>query len=117
MAEKVKVSREVARVLDEVRGCHEPTIDDFIERHAKGDVGRDWEALKQYRTLFVAHLIYTGDYEIEQTPEEKILATFQRQFTQCDTSDICDNRVRTAYANAIVYTLDTLGIKIKGINK
>lgn len=109
MAEKVKVSRVVANVLDELRGCHGPTIDDFIERHTKGEVGPDWQVLKQYRTLVVAHLIYTGDYEIEETPEEILLHEYQE--------GLRIGAGHRTHANAIKFTLDTLGIKIKGINE
>jgi len=110
MAEKAKVSREVAKVLDEVRACHEPTIDDFIKRHAKGEVGPDWEVLKRYRTIAVAHLIYSGDYEIEETPEEKILARWN------NVENILPER-RFYYREGILDTLRLLGVKIKGINK
>jgi len=110
MAEKAKVSREVAKVLDEVRACHEPTIDDFIKRHAKGEVGPDWEVLKRYRTIAVAHLIYSGDYEIEETPEEELARIYKsHQTVVCDSDPHFNRGIKTA--------LHILGIKIEGINK
>lgn len=128
MVEKVKVSREVANAieefLDECTRVMKRTLETSKGILVAEHCGRDWAkyevgqyvALNDIDTFTLMQAMVNG-YETEKSPEEKILATYQRQFTQCDANDICDKRVRTAYANAILYTLDTLGIKIKGINK
>ncbi|MEK5334412.1 hypothetical protein [Lysinibacillus sp. FSL W8-0992] len=127
MTGKVKVSREVANFFEKCKNSGDINWEDavlhehikiFESHHTKEavEINPDALCMLQYSPFELARILVLG-YEIEQTPEEKILATYQRQQTQCDINDICDKRARTAYANAIVYTLDTLGIKIKGINE
>ena len=121
--EKVKVSKEVAEFMESFKTLGDVNWENaLLEQHT--EVIRDTDAtikegakcMLQYSTFEVAQMLVNG-WEVEKSPEDKILETFQRQYTQCDADDICDKRSRVAYANGIVYTLDTLGIKIEGINK
>lgn len=118
MSEKVKVSRELVRAFNWLSDAN---------NHNKMKIAKDWLEERKFfhheqkelididfDTLIA--LIY-GNYEIEETPEEKILATYQRQRAWQETNDPYDRRAHTAYGNAIVFTLDTLGIEIEGINK
>lgn len=125
MAEKVKVSREVAEFIksyeENVASCN-GWEDHLLMEHSREFFGsfegaKD-EALcmKDIPPIELAKILING-YEIKQTPEEKLLATYERQRAWQETNDPFDRRAHTAYGNAIVYTLDTLGIKIEGINK
>ncbi|MCT6924594.1 hypothetical protein [Metasolibacillus sp.] len=115
MNEKVKVSREVAKAIEYVKENYK------FESSLRVHLSENWHSshlrcLKELSTEAFVSLLLNG-YEIEETPEEKLLATYQRQRTWQETNDPYDRRAHTAYGNAIVYTLDTLGIKIKGINE
>lgn len=111
--EKIKVSKDVAKDLEFVS---QYSFDSTLEAHMKSEWSEHYsKGFKDLKTKDLASALING-YEVEETPEEKILETFKRQVYWQKTNDIFDKRAHTAYADAILYTLDTLGIKIKGIN-
>lgn len=118
MNEKVKVSREVADYIDETLEWARKNIAKRFEGNEREIKSYAFEGIGNiggFTRFEIAEILING-YEIEETPEEKLLATYQRQRAWQETNDPFDRRAHTAYGNAIVYTLDTLGIKIKGIN-
>lgn len=113
--EKVKVSREVADAVEyEIQRLKDCTtlstkaiknliLHDSINHSHRGGA----KALNGIPTFDLAEILING-YEVEKTPEEKLLQEYL-------TGLLVGSGHRT-YANAIKFTLDTLGIEIKGIN-
>lgn len=123
MAEKVKVSREVANFIEGYEANVNSTPgweDHLIFEHSRtwmnGFDGVKEEALcmSEISPLELAEILTKG-YETEEAPEEKILKMYKSKNDGRYQSD--DMKwINDAYANGIVYTLESLGIKIKGIN-
>lgn len=127
MAEKVKVSREVADAIelyiDDCTRVLKLTLENskavLIAEHYK----QDWAKYEigQYLALndidtFTLMQAMVNDYEVEETPEEKLLMRFQHCEQRAGWHQD-DEREMQATANAIKETLNTLNIQIKGINK
>lgn len=113
MAEKVRVSREVAKAIDYVIEVHGAELAlDFHARVLIGDMvpwqGEEWKALNSLSLVDFAKVMFVG-YEIEQTPEEILLCEY--------AEGLRIGAGHRTHANAIKFTLDTLNIKIKGINE
>lgn len=100
MAEKVKVSREVAELA--TKFDHRHSSIGVIEEIISAD-GYD----ESQKTLAIN--AFLNGYEVEKTPEEILVQVYQESLRIG-----AGHRV---HANAIKFTLDTLGIKIKGINE
>ena len=122
MAEKAKVSREVAEFL---KSCENSGVmyweDDLLVEHTASFVGNhvaikdEARCLCKYSPIELAKILING-YEIEQTPEEKLVERFQYCEQRWGWHQDDETEMR-ATANAIKETLNTLGIKIKGINE
>lgn len=115
MAEKVKVSREIAEALDTV--LPNGNISRCIEAHVK-----DWDyhpkkPLNNLTTEEFAKCCLVG-YEVELTPEEKILDDYLIEKNNSETSPFHESRaISHGYTLGVRSTLNFLGIKIKGINE
>ena len=105
MGEKVKVSREVAEAIESA--FEVSNKEQVLEDHARSGMWQNKEflPLNNLSLLEMAAIVING-YEIEETPEEKFLRVYKMQL------DI--NRLD--FADGMKYALETLGIKIKGIN-
>lgn len=126
MAEKVKVSREVAEALVFLQNNGESTSDiilEFADREsARHELYVDENFNKAYKLIFnyfeviadLASALIKG-YETEETPEEKVTNMYWKKRELCNTSKAIKWE-HDAYANGIMFTLETLGIKIKGLN-
>lgn len=125
MAEKVKVSREVAEAIE--WGISRGAADTFLVEH-----GNNWKnggfadyrpsheelrALSKISVFQLAEILLNG-YETEQTPAEKIAATFLKNKRKCEESDEPHEvEWERGFNSGIQYTLGILEIKIPGINK
>ena len=122
--EKVKVAKEVAEALDMLK---ERLSDDRVLSLLSSDM-KDREVACIYGKTFVdcrrvvrgkmspmdtARALLVG-YETDKTPEERILEAF-RKLPKKTYSCGCDNR-EFGEAEGILLTLNTLGIRIKGVN-
>ena len=112
MSGKVKVSRDVANFIESCKS--NGTFyweDELLYGHASfmngSDVAvrEDAKCLNKYSTFELAQILVLG-YEVEETPEEKLLNFYNRKLGENDC--MCDG---------IYETLQCLGIQIKGINK
>jgi hypothetical protein len=114
MTEKVKVSREVAEAIEYLLN-HEHygyTKEKLLLTHAEMErfPKRTWadnSALNNVELLDLAAMIVNG-YEVEQTPEEIIKEKYEELFDYEPIDRACKDSFR--------FILDTLGIKIKGVN-
>lgn len=119
MSEKVKVSRKVADAIETFKNMHKEkfnitNLDELL------DIATDWwirggfhecgdlHTVHDLKFIDFCNAFYYG-YEVEQTPEEILLQEYQ----EC----LRIGAGHRTHANAIKSTLDTLGIKIKGINE
>lgn len=104
MSEKQKVSREVEQALNHVKERFSNDI--IIDSHVRMPNGWNTEsnayALNGLDLDTLIRALYIG-YEVELTPEERILEYYQAtQWVQ--------------EKDAITFVLETLNIKIKGVN-
>lgn len=108
MTEKVKVSRALADAIEHnLNSC---TKDRFLKDQAKSC---RWEnpinlPLNDITVFELAEILVNG-YVIEETPEEILLHEYQE--------GLRIGAGHRTHANAIKFTLDTLGIEIEGINE
>lgn len=110
MSEKVKLPREIVEALDATKymGWHniiESTVNmgeistsDLIE--IRDHFRTDWSILAR---------AYVYGYEVEETPEEKVKALYDRY-------SMSDDRKYRGMAIGIKETVDALNIKIEGVN-
>lgn len=117
---KVKLTQEQADALDNLRGTYF-SDDRILEVHC--DPENAWrsiyECLNDIPNTELASALING-YEVEQTPEEK-LREYYEELGRCrDTSleedDLKDVAINASKRVGIRYALNTLGIKIEGIN-
>lgn len=113
--EKIKVSREVADFIEDyenslvsLEGWEDGLIIEHSRVWAESFEGAKEEAMcmKDVTPLQLSKILIYG-YEVEQTPEERLANAYSIK----GISDY--NR---GFRTAIKYTLDTLGLKIEGIN-
>lgn len=106
--EKVKVTKEVADEIEyanaEYRSIASATL--YLLNEADlTDVQVD-QALRGY---------YVG-YEVEKTPEEKIRHHYEYSKTNAESTDYDVKYIGQAEVETIEFMLETLGIKIEGVN-
>ena len=113
LSEKVKVSREVANFLQKCENSGDMNWEDAVlhehikifENHHGNEVieiNPDAQCMLQYSPFELARILVLG-YEIEQSPEELIYEYYQAS-TWVQEKD------------AVLFVLETLDIKIKGVN-
>lgn len=106
MGEKVKVSCEVARAIEFRKKESRYTFDDFMKAKYNYGFAKSVDVLNEISGAKLADVLING-YEVEYSPEE-ILVNKYKNSLRIGSGD---------HANAIKFTLDTLDIKIKGINE
>lgn len=104
---KVKVSKEVATALDTALKVMDK--EKFFEEHSNKfrwtlDI---YLPLNQISNWQMSQILING-YEVEKTPEEKLISVYNHQ----TENKFHDN----AFNNGVIATLEILNIKIKGIN-
>lgn len=111
---KVTVSKEVANAFEYLKEIRNYTSDnDLLTEHAEAIATKDWydslEPLNKLDLITFSKMLIEG-YEVEQTPGEKVAELFKAKF-----GDGWGN-----YQDGVRYgirkTLDTLNIKIPGVN-
>lgn len=111
MAEKVKVSREVAEAIEELYVEYGGKTPDRIEVITY-DIIHVVEMRKVFGSMRLQDVIkaISDGYEIRKAPEDKISETYQ---------SFCRNASKydTGFNDGIRYALNTLDIKIKGVNE
>lgn len=121
MSEKVKLPREVAEALDELRLKSIYPIRVAMDIIYGDECGGDQVAIKQFcesdrsrRVEYIACALVNG-YEVEETPEDKVKFLFQKHLENQQTS-FGDTRESKTICTTIHFVLDTLNIKIDGVN-
>ena len=123
MGEKVKVSREVANFIERYETNVDRTPgwkDHLIFEHSRAwvgnfdDVTEDALCMSEISPLELAEILVVG-YEIEETPEDRILETYNSCIRPNINFPPQKNHVQ-GFASGIEFVLKELGIKIKGIN-
>jgi hypothetical protein len=108
MSDKVKLTREQAECLKENELMH--GTEKLVQIHAIDPNGwLDNNPLHGLPLDTIIRALYIG-YEVEQTPEEKLL-----QYYTVQKNSVSDDQERTEVA--IVRVLEFLGMKVKGINE
>lgn len=116
--DKVKVSREISDALDyETRNFSKKSIIDAHVKHPKGWALNENKALNDMDLDVLIRALYYG-YMVEKTPEDKIADWYEELELYRANKTNPLNRIQEADFQmiAIKCTLDTLGIKIKGVN-
>lgn len=105
MSEKVKLTKAQSEEIKTL--LKENPAEDIIQDHVEGKWWDD-SPLNGLALDTLIRALYIG-YEVEQTPEEKLL------YCYAETSSINED-FREGYRAGIEGTLKILNIKIKGIN-
>lgn len=112
MTEKLKVSCEVADVLDSLNR-KDLSTDTWIRMHSEGEwVSVKNKPLNALSLEEFATALIVG-YEVEMTPHEVIATEYI-----ASRQDWVNHRYfnRKGFAEGIEFTLNTLGITVKGVN-
>lgn len=116
--DKIKVSKEVAHALEmALKTCSKAK---FFEQHSNK---MQWSLdvylpLNQISNWKMAQILING-YEVEETPEDKLIRQF-RDFGERKNNFTTESKnfgYWEGREKQVVATLNTLGIKIKGINE
>lgn len=125
--EKVVVTKEVAEAIEYLRNQYEVYKDDsfFIEAHAihhSPHTEASWAdcpILNEVSTEVFARAILNG-YEVEKSPEEQVREYYDRCRTNSEIAyeqgEYRQSEYLNGQVNGISLTLQTLGIKIEGVN-
>ncbi|WP_079709740.1 hypothetical protein [Paraliobacillus ryukyuensis] len=126
MSEKVKLPKEVANAIDRITNVDgkKPLFDiQILESNASegndlaGDIV-DYVSEAGYEKYFTALI---NGYKIEKTPKDKLLEHYKKLQTRREYYLNQEDHQRDSMTKieqyGIKYTLNTLGIKIEGINK
>ncbi|MER1998395.1 MAG: hypothetical protein ABS882_01365 [Lysinibacillus sp.] len=124
MAEKVKVSREVAKAIDFVINVAEIQFKDVMGIMLEGGFSRPENKkafpLNNLPLKQIAAILING-YEIEETPEEKLLGIYNLTWHEYNRitnfQEKHGGEFENGFAKGIEKAIETLGIKIKGINE
>lgn len=115
--EKLKVTKEVFESLEVVKAFN--STENIIKEHIKCD--NDWECgcegINGMDIFDLCKALFVG-YELEKTPEEKILERYRNAVLLLDvkSTNSPEGYIRGT-KDCTEFILDTLGIKIKGINE
>lgn len=115
--EKLKVTKEVFESLEVAKVFN--STENIIKEHIKCD--NDWEygckGINGMDIFDLCKALFVG-YELEKTPEEKILESYKKAVELLDTkSTLLPEGYMEGTKDCTEFILDTLGIKIKGINE
>lgn len=119
MTEKLKVSREVADVLDGLNR-KDLNTDTWLKMHSEGEwVSAKCKPLNTLSLEEFARALING-YEVEMTPHELIQKAYKKSNVKRGVSvglnDMILAGAENGFMNGVEFTLNTLGIKIKGVN-
>lgn len=108
MNRKIIVKKEVADAIESRRSLSNYTFSDFMKaRLTSPGFNRDANILNTIPIQDLARILLDG-YEIEKDPHEIVREVYNSSF-------IPDNYINT-FNSGLLFALDTLGIKVKGVN-
>lgn len=107
MAEKVKVSREVADAYQELLEKHEGNSLAVVYEWSEQLLPHKTDSILKTIDWNTLLALITDNHEIKLTPEEQISEKFN-QMKQVEWD---------MYTDGMIFVLDVLDIKIKGINE
>lgn len=115
--EKVKVTKEVAEAIEALRkqGDSDEEILRVLADPDDGWATPKTEILNDIPFITVVKAVVIG-YEVEETPEEKISKYYYEALERSNSQYSNVRHVAYGDMRAVKYTLDTLGISIKGVN-
>ena len=121
MGEKVKVSKIIAECIMGFKANHifngnyngKQAGEKLIYEYILGKLDKEYSPLYELSVLQLGECLING-YEVEETPEERLLNDFKYNNDQYVSTR---NEVYLIRNQGIQSALNTLGIKIKGINK
>lgn len=127
MGEKIVLSKHVAVALGKALSNHLNNKEEVLKTHADISInkngkwiGGNFQYLNELSLEQMAIALYVG-YEVEETPEEKLLNVWQSTWDEYNRITDFQNRPGGGYENGfakgIEKAIDILGIQIKGINK
>ncbi|MET4562213.1 hypothetical protein ABIA69_003399 [Lysinibacillus parviboronicapiens] len=109
MGEKVKVSQKVVEAYRELLDKHEGNSLAVVYEWSEKILPHKTDSVLKDVDWFTFLALMTGGYEvIEVTPEEKIAEKLNGEIV---------SSMDSAFQEGIYYALNTLGIKIKGVNE
>jgi hypothetical protein len=114
---KVKLPKEVAEAIEHALKLPAyPTIQHLMSAHARAVEtdelwGAECEPLNKVGLFEMADILRFG-YEVEQTPEDKVVEYFK----QLHDADAFTEGERKRHKKILTHTLDLLNIKITGVN-
>ena len=116
MTEKLKVTKEVAKVLENLNR-KELSTSTWLEMHSY----KKWESaekaplntlsLEEFATALIA------GYEVEMTPHERIKGEYKlRKVAATEAVSLPGERYNEGFTDGIEFALNTLGITVEGVN-
>lgn len=120
---KVKVSKEVAEVLDMIKKLSKDNLNESFQRLGGCLYNQNvvvnsevYNALRSHKEEWELFNALQFGYEVEQTPEENLLDYYMKA-VKFHYSDAVSKGQREGILAGIKTTLDLLEIKIDGINQ
>lgn len=117
MTEKVKVSKEVAEAIEMLKDAKRPLYE-MVKRHLNENYiwNLEFKCLDNLSNDDFIRALYVG-CEVEQTPQEKLVGYYnhQKQVKE-DYMDMLVKGQAVARVEAVDYVLETLNIKVEGVN-
>lgn len=120
--EKAKLTKAQAEALENMR-MRMDSVSIIKACCRRPDLKVDKSEFAEVFTIPLDSLIFAlfndDGYDIERTPEEKVLLEYQSAMKRANSSTIYSSvySANRNYATGIMFTLCTLGIQIEGINK
>jgi hypothetical protein len=116
--EKVKLPKEVAEAIEKMLRegivASDIVFDHVLLLH-RNQAWPRFPQLNQISTDMLIRALYLG-YEIKETPEDKVRKQFAYLASPNTGQCIEDAALKSAEADGIKFALNTLGIKIEGVN-
>lgn len=119
MTEKLKVSREVADAIERIKVKFD--FEEIMAAYIRAkDMDNEWAGgYKSLNTLEIEELatVLINGYEVEMTPHEEIAVIYKHHYPKSrDGSGSTQKYFSKGYVKGIKFTLEKLGITIKGVN-
>ena len=113
--EKVKLTKEQANALEILVNCHDKEI--CVIGRVDGIVHSEYKILNELTLDTFIKALYIG-YEVELTPEEKILELYTNTKGNFENETLSEvTRLKCLYGMECIETvLNILKIEVKGIN-
>jgi hypothetical protein len=120
MDNKIILPKDIAKEVEEIRLRLAINADHYLLslafRFVHGNFGHPiFEFAKENFDLYVRAIV--NGYEVETTPEESLREYYDELYRVASNDDPCRRQYKAeCQADAVLKTLDILGIKIEGVN-